>query len=52
MRERVENERIKSAVERLSDNIELIADCSRPYTLPTVCGKHKDLKSITPKTVS
>ncbi|KAK6185715.1 hypothetical protein SNE40_007888 [Patella caerulea] len=40
--------RIKLAVERLSDSEELIADCSRPYTLHTICGKHKDLKSITP----
>ncbi|ESO86602.1 hypothetical protein LOTGIDRAFT_235386 [Lottia gigantea] len=49
--ERQEDERIKSAVERLSDDVELIADCSRPYSLPTVCGKHKDLKSISPQTV-
>ncbi|ESO86596.1 hypothetical protein LOTGIDRAFT_57373, partial [Lottia gigantea] len=34
-----------------SDDVELIADCSRPYSLPTVCGKHKDLKSISPKVV-
>ncbi|ESO86891.1 hypothetical protein LOTGIDRAFT_175972 [Lottia gigantea] len=27
------------------------SDCSRPYSLPTVCGKHKDLKSISPQTV-
>ncbi|KAK6185714.1 hypothetical protein SNE40_007887 [Patella caerulea] len=44
--------RIKLAVERLSDSEELIADCSRPYTLPTICGKHKDLKSITPQTLT
>ncbi|ESO86597.1 hypothetical protein LOTGIDRAFT_128880 [Lottia gigantea] len=47
-----EDERIKSAVERLSDDVELIADCSRPYSLPTVCGKHKDLKSISPKVMA
>ncbi|ESO86600.1 hypothetical protein LOTGIDRAFT_129079 [Lottia gigantea] len=51
MNERQEDERIKSAVERLSDDVELISDCSRPYSLPTVCGKHKDLKSISPQTV-
>ncbi|XP_055954624.1 M-phase inducer phosphatase 1-A-like [Patella vulgata] len=46
MRDR-DADRIKLAVERLSESGELIADCSRPYTLPTICGKHKDLKSIT-----
>ncbi|KAK6185703.1 hypothetical protein SNE40_007877 [Patella caerulea] len=45
-------EQIKSAVERLADGGELVADCSRPYSLPTVCGKHKDLKSITPQTLA
>ncbi|ESO86892.1 hypothetical protein LOTGIDRAFT_175973 [Lottia gigantea] len=44
--ERQEDERIKSAVERLSDDVELISDCSRPYSLPTVYGKHKDLKLL------
>ncbi|XP_050396637.1 M-phase inducer phosphatase 3-like [Patella vulgata] len=42
----IDVDRIKLAVERLSDSGELIADCSRPYTLPVICGKHKDLKSI------
>ncbi|CAL1540536.1 unnamed protein product [Lymnaea stagnalis] len=43
---------IKSAVTRMFLEPDLIGDCSKPYILPTVRGKHQDLKSITPETVS
>jgi len=42
---------IKTVVTRMSSDGDVIADGSRPYTLPTVSGKHKDLKSISPDTV-
>ena len=42
---------IKTVVSRMSSDGDVIADGSRPYTLPTVSGKHKDLKSISPDTV-
>jgi len=44
-------EGIKSMVQRLSTDTDVIADGSKPYTLPTISGKHSDLKSITPQTV-
>ena len=46
------SETIVSAVDRLTSDDDLIADGSRVYSLPTISGKHKDLKTITPDTVS
>ncbi|XP_059159143.1 M-phase inducer phosphatase 1-B-like [Physella acuta] len=43
---------IKSAVTRMFLEPDLIGDCSKPYCLPTIKGKHQDLKSITPETLS
>ena len=43
---------IIQAVENLSTDSDLIADGSRTACLPTVAGKHHDLKSISPETVS
>ncbi|RUS73961.1 hypothetical protein EGW08_018276 [Elysia chlorotica] len=43
---------IKSAVSRMFEEPDLIGDCSKPYYLPTIRGKHQDLKSITPETLS
>ncbi|CAG2203032.1 STG [Mytilus edulis] len=43
---------LKTAVNTLSVNGDLIADCSRTYSLPTVAGKHQDLNSISPQTLS
>ncbi|KAL5016402.1 hypothetical protein ScPMuIL_005991 [Solemya velum] len=43
---------VKIAVNRLTHEDDLIADGSRTYTLPTIPGKHSDLKSITPETLS
>ncbi|VDI06894.1 M-phase inducer phosphatase [Mytilus galloprovincialis] len=43
---------IKAVVTKLEENEDLIADASRLYTLPTVTGKHTDLKSITPQTLT
>lgn len=48
----VDGENIKSMVHRLSTDADVIADGSRPYTLPTISGKHSDLKAISPETVS
>ncbi|XP_052778610.1 cdc25-like protein phosphatase twine [Mya arenaria] len=42
---------IKSVVNTLSTDPEVVADGSRPYTIPTVHGKHKDLKAISPDTM-
>ncbi|KAK6174590.1 hypothetical protein SNE40_017834 [Patella caerulea] len=43
---------IKSAVNRMSNDVDLIGDCSKPYSLPIfTSGKHQDLKRITPETV-
>ena len=36
----------------LAENDDMIADGSRGYVLPTVTGKHHDLKSITPTTLA
>ncbi|CAG5120266.1 unnamed protein product, partial [Candidula unifasciata] len=47
-----ETEAIKSAVSRMLSEPDLIGDCSKAYCLPTVSGKHQDLKSITPETLS
>ena len=46
------SEKIVSAVDRLTSDEDLIADGSRDYSLPTISGKHKDLKTISPDTVS
>ena len=40
------------AVENLSTDSDLIGDASRSACLPTVAGKHCDLKSISPEIVS
>ena len=45
------SETIVSAVDRLTSDDDLIADGSRVYSLPTISGKHKDLKTISPDTV-
>ncbi|KAL4222740.1 M-phase inducer phosphatase 1 [Mactra antiquata] len=45
-----QNQDIKEAVERLESR-DLIADGSRDYILPTIPGKHSDLKSITSETM-
>ena len=36
----------------LTEGTDLIADGSRCYSLPTVTGKHTDIQSISPETVS
>ena len=41
---------IKAALDQ--DDEELIGDMSRPYSLPTIRGKHHDLKAISSQTVS
>ncbi|XP_052098729.1 M-phase inducer phosphatase-like [Mytilus californianus] len=43
---------LKTVVNKLTLNDDLIADCSSTYSLPTVAGKHQDLKSISPQTLS
>ena len=43
---------VKTAVNILAENDDMIADGSRGYVLPTVTGKHHDLKSITPTTLA
>ena len=40
-----------TVVERLTTNADLVADGSRDNSLPTVVGKHSDLKAISPQTV-
>ncbi|KAL4231465.1 M-phase inducer phosphatase 1 [Mactra antiquata] len=45
-------ENIKTMVQRLSTDNDVIADGSRLYTLPTITGKHSDLKSISPDTMN
>jgi hypothetical protein len=49
---RSENVDVKDVVHRLSTDEDVIADGSSPYILPTIAGKHSDLKSISPETVS
>ncbi|KAK3576958.1 hypothetical protein CHS0354_005963 [Potamilus streckersoni] len=46
------HESIIDAVDRLSDEPDLIADGSRPYCLPTIPGKHGDLKYISCHTMA
>ncbi|KAK3607190.1 hypothetical protein CHS0354_007106 [Potamilus streckersoni] len=43
---------IVDALEKLCGDTEFIADGSKPYCLPTVRGKHSDLKLISPNTVA
>ncbi|XP_060607785.1 M-phase inducer phosphatase 3-like, partial [Ruditapes philippinarum] len=40
------------AVDRLTTEVDLVADGSRDYSLPTVRGKHGDLKSISAQTMA
>jgi len=40
------------AVERLSTNFDFVADGSRTDALPTISGKHKDLKTISSQTAN
>ncbi|XP_052778612.1 M-phase inducer phosphatase-like [Mya arenaria] len=44
-------EEVKSVVNTLSMDPEVVADGSRLYTIPTVPGKHNDLKAISPDTM-
>lgn len=44
-------ESIKDALDRFEDDPDLIGDFSAPHVLPTIPGKHSDLKSIVPKTL-
>lgn len=43
---------IKSALNRSANEPDLIGDCSKPYCLPTIPGKHQDLKGISPETMT
>ncbi|XP_076101747.1 M-phase inducer phosphatase-like [Mytilus galloprovincialis] len=43
---------IKAVVTKLEENDDFIADGSRLHTLPTVTGKHADLKIITSQTLT
>lgn len=43
---------LKTVVNILTENEQLIADGSRTYSLPTIQGKHQDLKSISPQTLA
>ncbi|XP_041371028.1 M-phase inducer phosphatase 1-like [Gigantopelta aegis] len=45
------HEQVKSAVDRLQRTENLIGDGSQNHVLPTTCGRHQDLKSISPQTV-
>ena len=47
----VEMQSIIRAVDKLSTKEELVADGSRDYSLPTIPGKHSDLKTISADTV-
>ncbi|XP_033755943.1 M-phase inducer phosphatase 1-like isoform X1 [Pecten maximus] len=42
---------IKSALNRIANEPDLIGDCSKPYCLPTIPGKHQDLKGISAETM-
>ncbi|KAK3607189.1 hypothetical protein CHS0354_007105 [Potamilus streckersoni] len=42
---------IIDAVDKLCGETEFIADGSKPYCLPTVRGKHGDLKLLAPNTL-
>ncbi|XP_046576862.1 M-phase inducer phosphatase-like [Haliotis rubra] len=43
---------MKSAVDKMEAEINLIGDGSKCHRLPTITGRHKDLKSVSPRTVS
>lgn len=43
---------IKSALQRSSDEPDLIGDFSKQFCLPLTVGKHPDLKSISPSTLA
>ncbi|XP_067656514.1 M-phase inducer phosphatase-like [Haliotis asinina] len=42
---------MKTAVEKMQNQDDLIGDGSQNHSLPTIKGRHKDLKSVTPHTV-
>ncbi|XP_033738578.1 M-phase inducer phosphatase-like [Pecten maximus] len=42
---------VKMAVDLMAETEDLVADGSRQYCLPTIKGKHQDLKSISPQTM-
>ncbi|XP_057714496.1 M-phase inducer phosphatase 2 [Corythoichthys intestinalis] len=43
---------IDRVLERNDETPDLIGDFTKPYALPTVDGKHQDLKYVTPETVA
>ncbi|XP_046554237.1 M-phase inducer phosphatase-like [Haliotis rubra] len=43
---------MKSAVDKMETEGDLIGDGSQVHSLPTIQGRHKDLKSVSPQTVS
>ncbi|XP_071089159.1 M-phase inducer phosphatase-like [Haliotis cracherodii] len=43
---------MKSAVDKMEQGTDLIGDGSQNHCLPTIQGRHKDLKSVAPHTVS
>lgn len=43
---------IKSALNRVADEPDLIGDFSKQYCLPTIQGKHSDLKAISAQTLT
>lgn len=43
---------IKLALQKSDQDPDLIGDCSKPYALPLVRGKHQDLKMILPSTLA
>ncbi|XP_046360623.2 M-phase inducer phosphatase-like [Haliotis rufescens] len=45
-------ESMKSAVDKMEAEINLIGDGSECHRLPTITGRHKDLKSVSPRTAS
>ncbi|KAJ8317422.1 hypothetical protein KUTeg_005326 [Tegillarca granosa] len=47
-----EDNLVKTIVNRFENDNDLIADGSSSYCLPTIKGKHSDLKSITPGTLA
>ncbi|XP_067656500.1 M-phase inducer phosphatase-like [Haliotis asinina] len=48
----VTSEAMKSALDKMEHEGDLIGDGSRVHSLPTILGRHKDLKSVSPQTVS
>ncbi|XP_048249801.1 M-phase inducer phosphatase-like [Haliotis rufescens] len=48
----VTSETMKTAVDRMENLDDLIGDGSKICNLPTITGRHKDLKSVSPLTVS